>query len=208
MLYDLKLKKNDSFFAYYFDWQPYLFLSSSKLYVDSAKFVVGDTSTVYSNNLPFRRTQMLNKNNQKLYYFFDSLLIFQRMHIYKPETLGVCVNNNLIYSIRFINPNENLCKKDIFFKNYSSLHSFKNNLSFKTVPNPAHGTLEIVAVNPLNFNFQNIKLFNNIGVCVLEQTIDPFEPQLSFDISHLSTGIYTLQLSSEKKVVEDRLVIE
>ncbi len=74
-----------------------------------------------------------------------------------------------------------------------------HSLSYKLFPNPADNLLRIELENKAD-----IKLMNTSGKVVL-QTHDVLIK--SFDVSHLSPGIYILQISSDKQTIRDKVLI-
>jgi hypothetical protein len=79
----------------------------------------------------------------------------------------------------------------------------KENLSFNVYPNPNNGVLNI-ELNKL-LNEPLIKIYNLQGALVYQGTIEnTFTTQV--DISHLKSGVYLVQLQSEKAIGSKRII--
>lgn len=85
----------------------------------------------------------------------------------------------------------------------------KNDLDFSVFPNPNSGIFMVRFNTHAPDGFQ-LHVFNPIGQIVDHRTIrNPSENHFeSFDVSHLSKGIYTLKLSAKKKNTRIKIVVQ
>lgn len=207
--YNLKLKKNDSFYLYWYELRFYHpnYSKFANVKIDSIMMYVGDTVTKYVNHQSYLTREIIHPNKYKI-YFYDSLGFNATLHsgLDIPNTVCICSDDQLLYNIT--NYGNDLCLLDSFVARYQSefgsINSINHNRYFKLFPNPAKGTfqIEISAKEP----FDEISIFNGLGVCVLRQKITHSE--LIFDIAHLNAGLYSIHLQSQNRIVIDQLIIE
>lgn len=78
-------------------------------------------------------------------------------------------------------------------------------LSINLFPNPAKNTLSVLPNEMLKENYSVI-LFDALGKQVLKQNLTTANETL--DVSHLPTGIYVVNISSENKVFQTKIIKE
>ncbi len=102
---------------------------------------------------------------------------------------------------------ENNCAADTSNKIFVDLSNNINatsNLTFKIIPNPSKGVFQIRLANTPENSSLNVLSID--GKIILSQTIS--EKISTVNISHLSKGIYLIQLNSSKGRITKKLIIE
>jgi N-acetylneuraminic acid mutarotase len=79
-----------------------------------------------------------------------------------------------------------------------------NSFAFRIFPNPATNMITIRSNSP---KLVNCKIFNNFGILVLRKEIE-LKEVFNVDISLLNNGLYILEISDEKFVFREKLLIE
>jgi hypothetical protein len=92
---------------------------------------------------------------------------------------------------------------EVVFKNKVGIATITNDeLQITVYPNPTTGQLTI---NNEQLTINNVEIFDFYGKNILSQTINR-TPQTTVDISHLPSGIYFLQIHTEKGTVNKKVV--
>jgi hypothetical protein len=207
--YNLKLKKNDSFYMYSYNMRTYNLSSSqvSNARIDSMKVYVGDTVTQFVNSRTYLTREIIHPNNNKI-YFFDGLGFNATLHsgFDIPNTTCICSDDLLLYNTTEYS--NDLCLLDSFVarfhSEFGSIYSLNKNQYFKFFPNPASKTFQIEI--SANREFAEIEIYNCFGECVFKQNIN--ESNSIFEISNLSSGLYSIQMKLKEQIVTDKLIIE
>lgn len=184
-------------------------------YVNGLQFQIVVDSVIFAGPSQFSPVHVgdvivLNSSNP-VYYTLAPVVFYYRLKLVgTPTTAGQtfpcsldymqCACNCYHLIIKASITNTTVCTVDIYnsVKEADMLHSFI------LYPNPAINAINISGIN----QFTSIKLYNSVGVLVLEQNSSQ---NLSIDTGSLPEGIYTLVTSSDvhnnslsKKIVIDR----
>ena len=79
-------------------------------------------------------------------------------------------------------------------------------LSFAIYPNPTHGIFTLDIFNP-NSSKLKISIFNSIGQIVYEKELNSAESSEQINLSHLSSGVYTIRLDSKDILKFGKLIL-
>lgn len=72
-------------------------------------------------------------------------------------------------------------------------------------PNPVNG---FVTIKSNNEAIKTVKLFDNTGRLIASQDLSEFDAEIKLDLSNYANGIYTVQITSESRVVNSQIMVE
>ena len=141
--------------------------------------------------------------------FHGKLSALMNWHKEDPVSDFETNRNNVIYSYQnnrnpfidhpeyvekiWINPNPNTSAQD------------KKIFRLEVFPNPANDFLRIGLAEWELINQSNISIYNSLGKKVLQEEVK--NADLNINISHLSEGIYFIQLQSKNKIYQSKIII-
>jgi hypothetical protein len=118
-------------------------------------------------------------------YFYDYLGF--EVGFYQPFSYEITEESSTLKKLTITNTNDD---KAIYYSETLSIQDVDGFGTVRLYPNPSQNEFSIES----DVDIKQIKMYNQLGQVVLE--FDDIKPQLSYDISILSKGVYFVELSS------------
>jgi hypothetical protein len=118
-------------------------------------------------------------------YFYDYLGF--EVGFYQPFSYEITEESSNLKKLTITNTNDD---KAVYYSETLSIQDVDGFGTVRLYPNPSQNEFSIES----DVDIKQIKMYNQLGQVVLE--FDDIKPQLSYDISILSKGVYFVELSS------------
>lgn len=116
--------------------------------------------------------------------------------------------HTITYTYVDANGCENSAQQTIEVEETLGVNDVENGINFNLYPNPNEGELNLT-INSLIYQNFDIKIVNQIGITVVNKKINVSNgSDYTFDLTHLTTGVYYFTLNSEKLNYVQKIIVK